>query len=77
MISDAIFMYLIFQMILLMLNILAYSKIPVIAIFTIIGTALVAVPTMIALDDYWIIGIILILINMSIPISGLTKTLRS
>ncbi len=73
MISDAILMYLIFQIILLMINILGYTKIPLLFFFGIVGTVALSVPTIQAFGEYYMMAVILILINISLPVVGLAK----
>jgi hypothetical protein len=73
MIADSILIYLLFQIILLMINILGYTKIPMLFFFGIIGTIVLAVPTIQAFGEYYLMAIILILINISLPVTGLAK----
>ena len=76
MISDEFFIYLIFQLILLALNIVGFAKMPVILIFTAIGTFITAISTVLAFGDYQLIAIMLIITNISIPVIGVTKVNR-
>jgi len=73
MISDSLLIYLVFQIILLMINIMGYTKIPVLFFFGIIGTIVLAIPTIEAFGEYYLMAIILILINISLPVMGLAK----
>ena len=73
MISDALLLYLIFQIIILMFNILGYSRIPMMWFFAIIGSVLLAVPTILAFGDYYLMAILLILVNISLPVIGLSR----
>lgn len=73
MISDTFMMYLLFQIIILMINLIGYSKIPFLGIIGIIGTLILAVPTASAFEPYWQLSIILILTNLMIPVLGMTR----
>lgn len=73
MISDTLLIYLMFQIILMVINILGYTKIPLLFFFGIIGTIVLAVPTIQAFGEYYLMAIILILINISLPVTGLAK----
>lgn len=73
MISDALLIYFMFQIVLLVINILGYTKIPLLFFFGIIGTVVLAVPTIQAFGSYYMMAVILILINISLPVVGLAK----
>jgi hypothetical protein len=68
-----IFMYLIGMIILLIINLIGYTKIPILCVFGIIGTMILAIPTVNAFDDYYMIAIILLIINIGLPVMGLAK----
>lgn len=68
-----IVMYLIGMIILLIINLIGYTKIPILCIFGIIGTMILAIPTVDAFGDYSMMAIILILINVGLPVIGLAK----
>lgn len=57
----------------MVINILGYTKIPLLFFFGIIGTIVLAVPTIQAFGEYYLMAIILILINISLPVTGLAK----
>ena len=73
MIGDALLLYLVFQILILMINILGYTKMPLLYFFGIIGTIILAVPTIQAFGEYYLMAVILILMNISIPITGLIR----
>jgi hypothetical protein len=73
MISDALLLYLTFQMILLMFNILGYSRISMMFFFAIIGSLILAIPTIQAFGDYYPMAILLIIVNISLPAIGLSR----
>ncbi len=77
MLADTLIAYLVFNLILLVVNVIGYTKLPFILIFTIIGTLLMAVPTVEGFgEDYYMFGILLLLINIGIPLAGLTKAAK-
>jgi hypothetical protein len=73
MITDDFFIYLLFQIIILMINLIGYSKIPFLGFVGIIGTIILAYPTAVAFQPYWQITIIFILVNLMIPVLGFSK----
>ena len=73
MITDDFLIYLLFQIILLMINLIGYSKIPFLGFIGIIGTIILAYPTAQAFEPYWQITIIFILVNLMVPVLGFTK----
>jgi hypothetical protein len=76
MIGDELFMYLIFQIVILGINLIGYFKIPYLGFIGIIATLSVTYQTIISFGDYWIMAVILLLINGTLPIIGFTKTYR-
>ena len=70
---DDITIYLIFHIILIIVNIVGILKIPTYSYFAVIGTFITAYQTVIAFNDYQMIAISLILMNISIPIIGLSR----
>jgi hypothetical protein len=76
MIGDELFMYLIFQIVILGINLIGYFKIPYLGFIGIIATLSVAYQTIVSFGDYWIMGVILLLINGTLPIMGFTKAYR-
>jgi hypothetical protein len=73
MITEDFFIFLLFQIILLSINLIGYSKIPYLGFIGIIGTLILAYPTAMAFSDYPEMTIILILVNIMIPILGINK----
>jgi hypothetical protein len=76
MITDDLFIYLMFQMIILAINLVGYFKIPYLGFIGIIATISVAYPTIVSFGDYYMMGVILILMNGTLPIMGFTKAYR-
>jgi hypothetical protein len=62
-----------FQIVILIINILGFTKIPMLFFFGIIGTIILAIPTIQAFGEYYPMAVLLILINISLPVSGLAK----
>jgi hypothetical protein len=76
MISEEFFIYLLFQMIVLVVNIMGYTKIPALSIFAIGFELAIMVQTIIAFGDYWGMGIMFILMNLSLPIYALSYNMK-
>lgn len=60
--------YFVFQIVLLALGLIGWFKLPFLLIIETLGTVASVVPTMIAFHDYWIIALMLIITNFSLPI---------
>ena len=73
MITDDFFVYLLVQIVLFTINLVGYSKIPILSYLGAIGTVLMAYQTVIAFNDYESFALLLILINISLPVIGLTR----
>lgn len=76
MITDDFFIYLLIQIILLVVNLIGYSRIPILGFFGVIGTVLMAWPTVQAFGEYSNFALLLILINISLPTIGISRALR-
>lgn len=76
MITDDFFIYLLIQIILLVINLIGYSKIPLLGAFGAIFTALLAWPTVQAFGTYSSFALMLIVINISLPAIGISRALR-
>jgi len=76
MITDDLFMYLLFQMIILVINIVGYFKIPYLGFIGIIATLSISYQTIVSFGDYYIMAVILILLNGTLPIIGFSKAYR-
>lgn len=76
MITEQLFIYFLFQIIILSINLLGYSKIPILSFFGIIATIVIAAPTLISFDTYYMFAAVLILINISLPTISLVRTFR-
>jgi hypothetical protein len=66
MISDDLLMYLLAQVILLAINLLGF-RIPLMSFMGIIGSIILVVPTLDAFGEYYLISLILILVNIVLP----------
>jgi hypothetical protein len=75
MISDDFFVYLLVQIVLLTINLIGYSKIPILSFLGIIGTVMMAWPTVVAFGDYPQFALLLILVNISLPTIGITRAI--
>lgn len=73
MITDTFMIYLLFQVILLMINLIGYSKLPFLGFIGIIGVIILAYPTAQAFEPYWQLTVILLLTNLMIPVLGFSK----
>jgi hypothetical protein len=74
MISEGFLVYFMFQMIVLVINIIGYSEIPELRFFGIIFSLAISVQTIIAFSpDYWVVGAILILMNVALPTYSLSR----
>lgn len=76
MISEEFFIYLLFQLIILVVNLLGYTKIPVMSFFAIGFELAIMVQTVIAFGDYWGMAIMFILMNLSLPIYALSHNMK-
>lgn len=63
--------YLLFQIVLLSVNILAYNRNKILAYFGIIGSISLAVPTILAFGDYWMFGVWIVILNTVFPVYGM------
>jgi hypothetical protein len=77
MITDEMLIATLFMMIMLIINVIGYTKIPAVSFVGILGTMILTPQTLIDFGDYWMFGLILVLLNMVIPTVRLTSTLRS
>ena len=76
MITDDLLMYLLFQMILLMINVLGHKKFPLFSLFGILGAMILVIPTINAFGDYYMMAILLSVINIGFPTMTLANALR-
>jgi len=76
MLDELFIVYFLFQLVLLIINLIGYSKIPILGFFGIIGSLILAVPTFFAFGDYYIMSIFLTLINISLPVIGITRAFK-
>jgi hypothetical protein len=76
MISDAMVIYFLGQIVLLIINTIAYTKLPYLGFIGVLGSLLIAADTIIAFDSYYMIAIILVLTNIIIPVWGILRTVR-
>lgn len=68
------YVFLLFQIILFVIGLIGYFKLPWLLILTILGTIVIAVPTMIVFGELYMIAFILIVINMVLGAMGLALT---
>ena len=76
MITDDMLIYLLFQLILLVLNILGHRKFPLFCLFGILGAMTLAIPTITAFGEYYMMAILLTVINIAFPTMSLANALR-
>jgi hypothetical protein len=60
----------------LTINVIGIKKLPILLVIGIISTVMLSVPTIEAFDEYYMIGLLLIIVNITVPIIGLTTTLK-
>jgi hypothetical protein len=65
--------YFVFQIVLLILGLIGYFRIPFLLFIEVIGTIAIAWPTVASFDAYWMLALILVLTNTTIPIIGLSR----
>ena len=76
MIDDSIILYLLFMLIMLMINIIGYTKIPFVSLIGLLGTVILAVPTVVAFGDHYTFALILLLLNTMIPVISIISSAR-
>jgi hypothetical protein len=59
--------------VLLILGLIGYFRIPFLLFIEVIGTIAIAWPTVASFDAYWMLALILVLTNTTIPIIGLSR----
>lgn len=74
MFTEQFVIYLTAMLLVFLINILGYTKLKALYFFGIIGTLLFAVPTIKAFDEDYIFAAFLIILNISLPLLGLTRT---
>lgn len=73
MISDAIVLYLLAQMMLLVINLIGYTRIPYLSVIAIIMNTLLIIPTLEAFGDDYMIALLPVLVNTVLPLISLTE----
>jgi len=76
MIDETFIIYLMFQIVLFVINLIGYKTIPILGFFGIIGSVILAIPTLNAFGDYYMMAFFLTLINISLPVIGITRAFR-
>jgi hypothetical protein len=76
MIGETFFICLLFQLLVLMINILGYTKIPAMSLFGIMFELIIMVPTIIAFTDYEMFAIGLAIMNLALPVYALSHNLK-
>jgi len=76
MITDELIIWLLFQLILFVINLVGFRKVPLLLFFGLIGSILIAIPTLIAFDEYIMMGFLLVIINTAFPVIALTHSLK-
>jgi hypothetical protein len=76
MITDELIIWLLFQLILFVINLVGFRKIPILLFFGLIGSILIAIPTLMAFDEYIMMGFLLVMINTAFPVIALTRSLK-
>ena len=76
MLSDTFVVFILGMLILLIVNYIGYTRMPILCLVGLIGTMLLAVDTLNGLGDYYMIGFILILVNTIIPFWGITRAIK-
>ena len=73
---DIFYIMFAFQLILFVIGLIGYFRLPFLLIFTVMATFVVAVPTIIYFGDLYIIAFILIMMNMMVGVRGLLLVRR-
>ena len=73
MITETFFICLMFQMLVLLINVMAFTKIPILSIFSIGLELVIFVPTIKAFQEYEIFGMMFGLMNLTLPIIAIIK----
>lgn len=76
MISEAFFICLLFQIFILIINILGYTKIPAFSLFGIAFELIIIVPTIDAFTGYEMFAIMLGIMNLTLPLYALSHNLK-
>lgn len=76
MIDQDFFIMLLFQIFVLVINIMGYTKIPALSIFGIAFTVIIFVPTIEAFQEYEWFGLMLGVMNLALPVYALSHNLK-
>ena len=77
MIADNLIIYLLFMLILLIVNLIGYLKVRILMIIGLLSTLIMAIPTIIGFGDYYMFGFVLVLINSVLPVMGILTLANS
>jgi len=73
---DIFYIFFAFQLILFVIGLIGYFRLPFLLIFTVLATFAIAIPTIIYFGDLFVIAFILIMMNMMVGTMGLLKVRR-
>jgi hypothetical protein len=73
MISDEFVIYLLFQMIILVINLIGFVRIPVLSFFAIIFEITILVQTVLGFGDYYVFAVNIAAMNLTLPIYSLSR----
>lgn len=76
MLTDDFVVYLAFQLIIFGINIIGFRRFPFLCFVALIGSFLIAYQTIVAFDSYYIMGIILVIMNTTVPVIGLSRATK-
>lgn len=71
-----VLVYLVCNIVVLIINIMGFKHAPFLLIIGGIFAGIILVPTLIAFGEFYILGIMFLMINVSLPVAGLTKALK-
>lgn len=73
MISEAFFIYLLFHIFILVINIMAFTKIPILSVFSIAFTLIIFVPAIQAFAQYEMFALMLGIMNLTLPVVAIAR----
>lgn len=73
MISEAFFIYLLFNIFTLVINLLAFTRIPILGIFGVAFTLIIVGPSIDAFGEYAMFAIMLGVMNLTLPVVAIVR----
>ncbi len=76
MISDEFVIYFLAMLMMLVINLIGYLKVPILALLALIGTILLAPLAIIGFGDYYFFAFVLVFVNAIFGFFGVTRALK-